>query len=363
MRNPIDLLLEQGQSVWLDSLRRGLITSGKLKHMVADRWVTGMTSNPTILLKAISGSNDYDEALRTIAKSGECAPYDAYLQIGGQDIRMAADVLRPVFDETQGRDGYISFEAQASDRDAMMAEVRRMFSTVGRPNVMIKVPGTQAGVQAVAPLIAEGININITLLFDVDVYVQFARAYIEGLMVRHDQGLPLDTVASVASFFVSRVDTKVDALLHEDSPLRGKIAIANAQVAYKRFRELFSGEEWNTLERAGARVQRPLWASTGTKNPSYSDVLYVEELVAPDTVNTMPEATLSAFLDHGQVRPAIEEGINGADGLLREAAAQGIDLHRIAKELLDEGLASFEADFEKLLSEIERQLGTTHVTR
>jgi transaldolase/glucose-6-phosphate isomerase len=360
---PIDDLRRIGQSVWLDFLRRGLITSGELERMVRDGWITGMTSNPTILLKAISGSSDYDQALRKIAEGGECTPYDAFLELGGEDIRMAANVMRPVFDETAGRDGYISFEAQAGEPEQMMTEVRRMFSTVGRPNVMIKVPGTQSGVQAVAPLVAEGININITLLFDVDVYVQFAHAYVDGLKRRLDSGLPLDTVASVASFFVSRVDTKADALLPEDSPLRGKIAIANARRAYRRFQEIFSGPEWERLAAAGARVQRPLWASTGTKNPAYSDVLYVEELVAPDTVNTMPDATLMAFLDHGKVRPAIEEGLDAAEATLRDAAAQGIGLTKIAAELLEEGLASFAVDFERLLKEIEKRLGTTHAPR
>src|SRR2546428_1478729 len=305
---PIDELRRFGQSVWLDFLRRGLITSGELERMVRDGWITGMTSNPTILLKAITGASDYDKALRKIAVGGECTPYEAFLELGGEDIRLAGDVMRSIFDETQGRDGYISFEAQAGEPEQMMTEVRRMFSTVGRPNVMIKVPGTQAGVQTVAPLIAEGININITLLFDVNVYAQFARAYIDGLKRRLEQGLPLDTVASVASFFISRVDTKADALLPEDSPLRGKIAIANARRAYRRFQEIFSGPEWETLAAADARVQRPLWASTGTKNPAYSDVLYVEELVASDTVNTMPEATLTAFLGYGRVRAAGGEG-------------------------------------------------------
>jgi transaldolase/glucose-6-phosphate isomerase len=360
---PIDELRAIGQSVWLDFLRRGLITSGELERMVRDGWITGMTSNPTILLKAISGSSDYDQALRKIAEGGECTPYDAFLELGGEDIRTAADVMRPVFDGTRGRDGYISFEAQAGEPEQMMTEVRRMFSTVGRPNVMIKVPGTQAGVQAVAPLIAEGININITLLFDVDVYVQFARAYVDGLKRRLDRGLPLDTVASVASFFVSRVDTKADALLREDSPLRGRIAIANARRAYRRFQEIFSGPEWERLAAAGARVQRPLWASTGTKNPVYSDVLYVEELVAPDTVNTMPEATLMAFLDHGKVRQAVEDGLNQAEETLHEAAAQAIDLTKIGADLLEEGLASFAADFEKLLKEIEKRLGTAQAPR
>ncbi len=363
MGTSIDVLREFGQSVWLDYIRRGLITSGELERMVRDGWITGMTSNPTILLKAISGSSDYDEALARIAEGGECTPYDAYLQLAGEDIRLAADALRPVFDETRGADGFISFEAQASGPEQMKAEVRRMFSLVGRPNVMIKVPGTQAGVEVVAPLIAEGINVNITLLFDVDVYVQVARAYVEGLERRRGNGQPVDNVASVASFFVSRVDTKADALLPEDSPLLGSIAVANARLAYKRFRETFSGPEWERLAAAGARVQRPLWASTGTKNPAYSDVLYVEGLAGRDTVNTMPEATLLAFLDHGKVRPAVEEGLAGAEETLRQAAEAGIDLKAVSSQLLEEGLASFGSDFARLLEEIEKQLKAGHAVR
>jgi len=344
--------------VWLDYIRRSLITSGELERMVRDGWVSGMTSNPTIFQKAMSGSNDYDEALQSIARRGGLSPYEAFLELGGDDIRMAADVLRPVYEETQGADGHISFEAQEGDVEQIVAEVRRMFDLVGRPNVMIKVPGTPAGVQAVERLIAEGINVNITLLFDVGVYERVAEAYIAGLERRLERGLPLNKVASVASFFVSRVDTKVDAQLPEDSPLRGKVAIANARLAYGRFREIFSGPRWERLAAAGARVQRPLWASTGTKNPAYSDVLYVEELVAAHTVNTMPEATLRAFLDHGRVRPTVEEGLDAAKETLRQVAAQGIDLKTVTSELLTEGLASFAKDFARLLGEIEKRLAT-----
>ncbi len=323
MADSIAELRRQGVSVWLDYIRRSLITSGELERMVRDGWITGMTSNPTIFQKAMSGSNDYDEALQSIARRGEISPYEAFLVLGGDDIRMAADVLRPVYEETQAADGYISFEAQEGDVDQIVAEARRLFSLVGRPNVMIKVPGTAPGVQAVEPLIAEGINVNITLLFDIDVYKQVAEAYVAGLERRLDQGLPVSSIASVASFFVSRVDTKVDARLPEDSPLRGKVAIANARMAYKMFKEIFSGPRWERLAAAGARVQRPLWASTGTKNPAYSDVLYVEELVAPHTVNTMPEATLQAFLDHGRVRPTVEPGFAEAEETLRQAATAG----------------------------------------
>ncbi len=360
MTHSIDKLRDAGQSVWLDYIRRGLITSGELERMVRDGWITGMTSNPTILLKAISGSSDYDEAISRIVAQGETSAYVAFLQLGGDDIRLAANALRPIFDNTGGADGYVSFEAQAGEVDQLIAEAKRMFAVVDRPNVLIKVPGTPAGIEAVEQLIAEGLNINITLLFDVDVYVQVAHAYIAGLQRRLEQGLPVDNIASVASFFVSRGDTKVDAQLPEGSLLRGKVAIANARLAYKRFKQIFAGPDWERLAAAGARVQRPLWASTGTKNPAYSDVLYVEELVASETVNTMPEATLLAFLDHGRVRPAVEEGLTSAEETLEQAAREGIDLKAINQRLLDEGLASFAADFARLLSEIEKRLRPSH---
>jgi transaldolase/glucose-6-phosphate isomerase len=353
--NPIEELRAAGQSVWLDFIRRGLIRSGELQRMVRAGWVQGVTSNPTIFQKAIAGSTDYDAAFKRLAED-KLSPYEAFLEIGGEDIRMAADVLRPVYDETGGGDGFVSFEAQAGTTEDMLAEARRMWQVVGRPNVMIKIPGVPEGVAAVEELVFEGINVNITLLFDVEVYERFAEAYIRGLERRLEAGRRPDTIASVASFFVSRVDAKVDKLLPEGSPLRGKVAIANARRAYRRFLDRFYGPRWERLAQTGALVQRPLWASTGTKNPEYSDVMYVEELVAPDTVNTMPEATLQAFLDHGKVRPAVLEGLDDAEEVLRQAEAAGIDLQKIGGELLEEGLASFKADFDKLLAEIEKAL-------
>ncbi len=366
MASPIDELRQQRQSVWLDYIRRGLITSGELERMVRDGWITGITSNPTIFNKAIAGSSDYDDALREIAKRGEHSPYAAFLELGGEDIRLAADVLRPIYDETQARDGYVSFEAPPGiehDVQKTIDEVRRMFELVGRPNVLIKVPGTQAGIEAVEQLIADGININITLLFAVDVYEQVAQAYLVGLERRLERGQSLSTIASVASFFVSRLETKADELLPEDSPLRGKVAVANALLAYKRFQEIFSGSRWERLAAASARVQRPLWASTGTKNPAYSDILYVEELVAADTVNTMPEATLRAFLDHGQARPTSKEDLDTAGETLKQAAAAGFDLKATTTQLLDEGLASFAKDFERLLEVIGKTLSTVPAGR
>ncbi len=355
MANPVADLTAAGQSIWYDSISREILKSGGLAKMVADGWVRGVTSNPSIFQKAVAGSDDYDAALAELSGRG-ITPYEAFLQVGGSDIRDAADILRPVYDRTSAGDGYVSFEVQASDTQAMMAEAKRMFALVDRPNVFIKIPGTQDGVKAVEDLIADGINVNITLLFEVEVYEQFVESYMKGLERRLAKGEPIDKIASVASFFVSRVDTKADKILPEDSPLRGKVAVANARRAYKQFLTLFAGPRWQKLANAGAMKQRPLWASTGTKNPAYSDVLYVEELVAPDTVNTMPEATLKAFVDHGKVRPAIMENLDDADRVLKEAAAAGIDLHQVGLELLDEGLEAFGSDFDKLLGEIDTKL-------
>ena len=292
MSDPVQQLREHGQSVWLDFIRRGLLTSGELKGLVDKGWIRGVTSNPTIFQKAIAGSDDYADALKRLS-GRNLSPYDAFVEIGSEDIRVTADTLRPVYDASAGADGFVSFEAQAGTSAAMFDEARRMWHAVQRPNVMIKIPGVAAGVKTVEDLIASGINVNITLLFDVDVYHSFAEAYMAGLERRLDAGLPIDRMASVASFFVSRVDTKVDELLPADSPLRGKVAIANAYAAYALFQRLIASERWQKLAAHGARVQRPLWASTGTKNPAYSDVLYVEELVGPETVNTLPEATLA----------------------------------------------------------------------
>ncbi len=356
MPNPIETLRDAGQSIWLDYIRRGLLTSGELERMVRNGWISGVTSNPTIFRKAISGSCDYEDDLRRLSVQGGMEPYDAYVDLGGQDVRLAADALRPTFDATAGGDGFVSFEVRTGDTEEMVREARLLWAVVGRPNLMIKIPGVQAGVAAVETLIAEGVNINVTLLFDVDVYEQFALAYLAGLERRLAAGLPVDNVASVASFFVSRVDTKVDALLAKDSPLLGRVAVANGRAAYARFQRLFSGPRWEALSKAGARLQRPLWASTGTKNQAYSDVLYVEDLVGPHTVNTLPEATLLAFLDHGRVRPALLDGQEEAERVLGAAADAGIDLKQVASQLLEEGLAAFESDFEALLGELRSAL-------
>ena len=354
-------LIQRGQSVWLDYIRRGLLRSGEVDRMVAEGWITGMTSNPTIFDKAISESGDYEEALQAIIRMGEADPYDAFVALASEDIQLAADALRPVYEATAAVDGYVSLEVPPGiehDREATVAEALRLFRLVDRPNVMIKVPGTPAGVEALTELIAAGVNVNVTLLFGVAVYEGVAEAYITGLERRLEAGASLDTIASVASFFVSRVDTAVDAQLPEDSPLRGQIAVANARHAYARFRDIFSGERWERLVTAGARPQRPLWASTGTKNPVYSDTLYVETLIFPDTVNTLPQATLDAVLDHLAVEPVPAEALGQASQQLAEAGEAGIDMTAVTDKLLVDGLASFEGSYRALMAKLERRLAT-----
>ncbi|MGH2631911.1 MAG: transaldolase [Tepidiformaceae bacterium] len=349
-------LVANGQSPWLDFIRRDLLTSGQFAKMVKDGWVTGVTSNPTIFEKAIAGSNDYDDALAALASKGPIGAYDAFVEIASDDIRGAADGLRGVYDATSGVDGYVSFELPPGiERDvaASVKEAKRLFTLLDRPNVMIKVPGTQEGCEALRELIAAGVNVNMTLMFALSVYEQCVEAYFAGLEQRLAAGQPINQLSSVASFFVSRVDTAVDGKLPADSPLRGKIAIANARVVYGHFMKRHSGPRWKKLKAAGARVQRPLWASTGTKNPAYSDVMYVEGLVAADTINTMPEATIHALLDHGHVKPSIVDAIPAAEQDLAAAKAAGIDLDAVTAKLLVDGLASFEGDFTKLLGRVE----------
>ena len=359
-------LLAHGQSVWLDYIRRDLMTSGRLRQMVDDGQVTGMTSNPTIFEKAIAGSSLYDDDLREAAASGIRDPYQAFVQLAIADIRAAADVLRPVYDRTGAADGFVSLEVPPgieNDVAATVTEVRRLFELVDRPNVMIRIPGTPAGAKALEEATAAGVNVNQTLLFALDAYERAAQAYVSGLERRLAAGQPIDRIGSVASFFVSRVDTAVDSQLPDSSPLRGKVAIANARKAYRRFQEIFSGPRWEKLAAAGAHAQRPLWASTGTKNAAYSDVLYVEELVAPDTVNTMPEATLKAVLDHLDVRDTVVPNLDDADRVLAEAAKAGINLDAVTDKLLVDGLASFEKDFLSLLDRLRSQLALMRVGR
>ena len=356
MTNSIQDLNQLGQSVWFDYIRRGMIESGELEELIGQGLVYGVTSNPTIFRAAIAGSNDYEDAIAAIAARGNVSAYEAFLELGGDDVRAVADLLQPIHEQSGAADGYVSFEAQEGPTAAIIAEAEQMFALVDRPNLMVKVPGTPQGVASVAPLISAGINVNITLLFDVDVYTQVSEAYLEGLERRLRDGKSLDGIASVASFFVSRVDTKVDALLPEDSPVRGKVAIANAWLAYSHFQGVLSGARWQKLAAAGAHPQRPLWASTGTKNPAYSDILYVEGLMAPDTVNTLPEATLRAFLDHGTAGSMVAKGTSEAEMTLSQAGGAGVDLKGVTDGLLAEGLASFGNDFSSLLEEISKKL-------
>ena len=353
-------LQDAGQSIWLDFLSRGLVTGGGLARLIDEDGVTGVTSNPTIFAKAIVGSNDYDDALARVASRGKASPLDVFYDLALDDIRMAADLFAPIYERTGGADGFVSFELEARlahEAPQSIAAAQYLVDRIGRPNVMIKVPGTAAGVKVVEELTAAGINVNITLLFSIEMYWQVALAYLAGLERRRAAGQSLDRVTSVASFFVSRIDTAVDPLLPDGSSLRGRVAIANAKRAYQHFRHLFSGARWVGLAEAGARVQRPLWASTGTKNAAYSDVLYIEELIGRDTVTTVPEATLDAFRDHGRVRPdAVVEDGERAYATLARLADQGIALDAITAQLLDDGLAAFDADLAKVVETIESKL-------
>ncbi len=357
--NRLQLLHEAGVSIWLDTIRRSLITSREFQRMVSEEALTGVTSNPTIFEKAISGSTDYDQAIQSLLADGITDPKDLFFALGLEDIRMAADVLLVPYVATSRADGFASFELTpdlAHDVEGSISQAHALWARLDRPNVMIKVPATREGTPVIEELTAVGVNVNVTLLFSVKRYEEAALAYQSGLERRLSAGGAVDAVASVASFFVSRVDTAVDRILPDDSPLRGTVAVANARRAYRRFRELFRGPRWEALARAGARVQRPLWASTGTKNPQYPDVLYVEELIAPDTVNTMPETTLLAFKDHGQVQPSIEQRLEQAERVLGELAGAGVDLDAVTAKLEEEGVALFEESYQKLQAVIEEKV-------
>src|SRR5579859_5946211 len=351
-------LTTAGVSVWLDQIRRSLIESGELERMVREESLRGMTANPSIFEKAILGSDDYDEQLHELAPE-ELSSFDIYERIAYRDVQMAADVLAVVHEESGRRDGFVSLEVApdlAYDTEGTLEAVRRYWNAVSRRNVMIKIPGTAEGVPAIEQAIYEGINVNVTLLFAVEAYERVAEAYIRGLERRHEDGLPLD-IHSVASFFVSRVDTNVDKKLEElgRTDLAGKAAVANARAAYRRFKQIFAGGRWEALRHAGASVQRPLWASTGTKNANYPDVMYVESLVGGHTVNTMPLATILAFADHGEVTgPTAEQDPTAELEALREA---GIDMRQVTDELLVDGVKQFEDAMNRLLAGIEEERG------
>jgi transaldolase len=354
--NRLQALHDAGVSIWLDTLSRELLDSGEFAKLIADCAVTGATSNPTIFAKAITGSERYDVQLRNAIARGTDDAQELFFALALEDIRRAADLLRSAYDESDGRDGFVSFECTpdlADDTDATIAQAIELWERIDRPNVMIKVPATEAGIPAIEELTARGVNVNITLLFSLARYEQVIDAYIAGLERRLEAGERVDANSSVASFFVSRVDAKADPLLPVGSDLRGRVAIANAHRAYARYRERFADERWRTLHEVGARRQRPLWASTGTKDPSYSDVLYVEELIAPDVISTMPEATLRAFADHGTVGRALNVDAEGAAETLLRADGAGIDVGAITAALEREGVRSFCDSYHDLLHCIE----------
>ena len=354
MSNSIQDVRAIGQSIWYDNIRRGLIESGELQRLI-DLGVTGLTSNPTIFQKAIAESSDYDEALETLAAGGSSVD-EIYESLTVDDIRAAADLLRPVYDESDAADGYASLEVSphlANDTNATIDEARRLFQLLDRPNVMVKVPATPAGIPAVHRLIGEGINVNVTLTFSLKAYRDVRDAYIAGLEDLRWAGGDLGRVASVASFFISRVDTAVDSQLGDDQDdLKGGAAIANAKLAYRDFKEDFGGDRFAGLAADGARVQRPLWASTSTKNPEYSDVMYPEALIGPDTVDTMPEATLLAFMEHGAVAETLEQDVDEAERLIERLNEAGVDMDEVTAGLLSDGLRLFADSYDDLLADI-----------
>lgn len=348
-------ILKLGQSIWYDNIRRQILDNGGLQELL-DAGVTGVTSNPTIFEKAIVGSHDYDNALRDLVAAGKSID-EIYETLAVEDIKRAATMVRPIYDNTAAGDGYVSLEVSptlAHDTDGTVAEAKRLWRAVNRPNVMIKVPATPAGLPAITLLIGAGINVNVTLIFSLAQYEAVANAYLNGLEALAARGGDLSRVASVASFFVSRVDTSVDKLLAGKgrTDLQGKAAIANAKIAYARFRQIFSGPRWGKLAADGARVQRPLWASTGTKDPRYPDTLYVDSLIGPHTVNTVPPATLDAVLDHARPGLTLETGLGAAREHLMQLMGVGIDMDQVTQQLQDEGVASFAKSFETLMAGI-----------
>ncbi|PYQ30412.1 MAG: transaldolase [Acidobacteria bacterium] len=353
--NPLAELAKTGQSVWFDQMERKLVTSGKLQRMIDEDDLRGLTSNPTIFEKAIGGSDDYDGQLRMLASQNKTRE-EIYDELTIEDIGKAADVFRPVYEKTKGGDGFASLEVSpllARDTAGTAAEAKRLFARLGRPNVMIKIPATPEGIPAIEESIAAGVNINVTLIFSNDVYAQVIEAYLRGLERRVAQKLPVGDINSVASFFVSRIDTLADKELENEPQLQGKIAIANAKLAYQLFQKIFGSERFLKLRDQGARVQRPLWASTGTKNPKYSDVMYIESLIGPDTVNTIPPATYDAFKDHGRVIMTLDQNVDEAKRVLDEFEAKGHSLKAITDKLTADGVKSFDESFAQLMSTIE----------
>ncbi|HXM65299.1 MAG TPA: transaldolase [Candidatus Acidoferrum sp.] len=368
--NPLKELLKYGQSMWLDYIRRDLITTGKLKSMIGEDGLRGMTSNPAIFEKAIAESSLYDDMLKSLASRRDLDATGRYEQIAIRDIQDVADVLRPVYEESKFRDGYVSLEVSpllALKTQETIDEARRLWKTVNRENVMIKVPGTTEGIPAIRQLIGEGININVTLLFAQEVYEKVAEAYIAGVEDLAKRGGNLKKMAGVASFFISRIDSLVDSMIDDKlksttdaqqqtllKNLKGKVAIANGKLTYQRYQRIFSGPRWEGLAKQGAQTQRVLWASTSTKNPAYRDVMYVEELIGADTVDTMPPATIDAFRDHGRVRNSLTENVPAAQKVMDDLAKAGISIHEVTTKLTTDGVKLFADAFHKLLSAVEK---------
>jgi transaldolase len=355
-------LSELGQSVWIDFLSRNLVKKGELARMMREDAVVGVTSNPTIFQKAISAGDAYDEQLREVLKN-ERDPKEVFIQLAARDVGDALDLLRSVWDQGGGKDGYVSIEVDpnlADDTQATIAEAARLHDLIDRPNLFVKIPATKPGLPAIEEMIARGRSINVTLIFSLERYAEVAEAYVRGLERFVQDGGDPTTLASVASFFVSRVDTEADKRLDEvggHDELKGKLAIANAKLAYERYKEIFSGERWEALAAKGATPQRCLWASTSTKNPAYRDVMYVEELIGPMTVDTMPEETIRAFQDHGDVAPTLEQGIDEAKDVFERIAEAGVDYDDVVATLEREGVEKFADSFSELLEGIRAKAG------
>jgi len=358
--NPLQLLLDQGQSIWYDFISRDFISSGKMKELV-DGGLRGMTSNPTIFEKAIAGGNSYDEQIRELGTEITTAEIATTLFV--TDIGNACDVMRPVYDGSNGADGFISIEVSpklARKGEETLAEARALWKAIDRPNLMIKIPATDEGLPAVRQCIAEGIKVNITLMFSIEQYRAVAEAYISGLEDRLAQGGDIATISSVASVFVSRIDAMIDDMLAkigtpEAYALQGRAGLANSKLVYQEFKRMFSGERWEKLAAHGARVQRPLWASTSTKNPSYPDLLYVDNLIGPYTVNTVPPETLEGIMDHVKASATIEQGVEEARQLMEDLAAIGIDIDAVMSRLIEEGVSKFEKSFDALFEKLEEK--------
>ena len=355
-KNPLVALHDLGQSFWWDQLSRRELQEGLVERMRDENGMRGITSNPAIFQKSLQDGDVYDADIARLFADGHDAEA-VFWSLAVDDIRRACDVLAPVYDASSGADGFVSLEVDprlAHDTETTLTEARRLWGEVDRPNLMIKIPGTPEGVPAIRTALTEGINVNVTLLFSPRAHIDVMHAYVDAVEARHAAGASIDDVAGVASFFVSRVDTLVDSKLPEGSPLRGKAGVANARVAYANFEEVFGSDRWKALEAAGARVQRPLWASTSTKDPSYRDTIYVEELIGPDTVNTMPTVTLEAWLDHGEPEAdTVKRDVDGARRVFDDLSAAGVDFDAVTAQLLREGVEKFETAFAGLIESID----------